>query len=78
MLARWFSFLLSLRGRPRPLREADGSFGSDAGSAAGMGTETTSFPAAVVYWKSLFSWVGVLGLRPRFRLCSPISVFLTL
>jgi hypothetical protein len=75
MLARGLSLLLTLRGRPRRLREADKSFGSVVGSAAGMVTETTSFAAAVVYVKSLVSCVGVLGLRPRFRLLSPISVF---
>ena len=75
LLARGLSFLLTLRGRPRRLRGANKSFGSVVGSAAGMVTETTSFAAAVVYGKSLVSCVGVLGLRPRFRLLSPISVF---
>lgn len=65
MLGRGWSCFLILRGRPRPraLEEGEGLFGSAVGSV--VGTEmTTSFAVSVV---------GILGLRPRFRLVSEIG-----
>jgi hypothetical protein len=70
MLGRGLSCFLILRGWPRPcaLEEGEGSFGSVVGLVEG--TEMTTLFVVLV--------VGILGLRPRFRLVivSPISMIL--
>ncbi|GMY07889.1 hypothetical protein FCV25MIE_03282 [Fagus crenata] len=70
MLGRELSCFLILHGRPRPraLEKGEGLFGFVVGSVEG--TEmTTSFAVLVV---------GILDLRPHFRLVtvSPISMIL--
>ena len=70
MLGHGLSCFLILRGRPRPcaLEEGEGSFGSVVGSVEG--TEmTTSFAVSVV---------GILGLRPCFRLVTVSSISMIL
>ena len=70
MLGRGLSCFLILCGRPRPraLEEGEGLFGSVVGSVEGI-EMTTSFAVLVV---------GILDLRPHFRLVtmSPISMIL--